>query len=180
MKFEDIEQFTAWGKYSCDVEWNDLEWKLKSYTDNYDLDLDPDFQRGHVWSLDKQIAYVEYILKGGQFSRHIIFNMPGWIKDLEGQMQLVDGKQRLQAVRLFMDNRLPIFGGHYLKDYQPYRGGGRLKVPRSCVFKFYINDLATRKEVLKFYLDLNSGGVVHTPEELDRVRKLLKQKDANA
>jgi hypothetical protein len=173
MKFKDIEQFTSWGAATCDVEWNDLEWKLDSYTTEYDLDLDPDFQRGHVWSPDKQIAYVEYILRGGQFSRHIIFNCAGWMKDFTGRMTLVDGKQRLQAVRLFMRNELPIFGGYYLKDYQ--LGKSKSKVPRSCSFMFYINDLETRKEVLKFYLDLNSGGVVHTPEELGRVRKLLEE-----
>ena len=31
----------------------------------------------------------------------------------------------------------------------------------------------TREERLRFYLRLNSGGVAHTEEELDRVRALL-------
>ncbi len=40
-------------------------------------------------------------------------------------------------------------------------------------FVFCVNDLQTRAEVLQWYLDLNEGGVVHTSEELNRVRAML-------
>ena len=40
-------------------------------------------------------------------------------------------------------------------------------------FVFKINDLATRKEVLQWYLDLNEGGVMHTEEEINKVRIML-------
>lgn len=38
-------------------------------------------------------------------------------------------------------------------------------------------DLSTRAEVLKLYLLLNSGGVVHSTEEIARVRKLLEREE---
>lgn len=173
MKFEDIEQFPGWGKYSADVDWNYLEWQLKRYQEWYVLDLDPDFQRGHVWSREKQIAYVEYIMRGGRYSRDIIFNCIGWEENNPGPLVLIDGKQRLQAVRLFLSDELPVFGGHYLRDFEWDGKGGR--VPQKYMFKFHINNLSTRAEVLKLYLDLNSGGVVHSEEELDRVRDLLRR-----
>lgn len=174
MKFQDIEPLTPWGNYKVDVPWNYLEDTLKKYQTDYNLDLDPDFQRGHVWTPDKQIAYVEYILRGGQFSRHIIFNCPGWMNDFEGQMVLVDGKQRIQAVRKFLSNELPVFNGYRLKDFE-----GNERIPYYYDFTFHINNLRTRAEVLKFYLDLNSGGVIHTEEELNRVRDLLAQEMGN-
>lgn len=37
-----------------------------------------------------------------------------------------------------------------------------------------MNDLDTQAEVLQWYLDINSGGVVHTEAELDKVRWLLE------
>jgi len=40
-------------------------------------------------------------------------------------------------------------------------------------FVFSMNTLRTKAEVLEWYLQLNSGGVVHTEAELKRVRKLL-------
>jgi len=175
MKFTDIEKFSAWSGYSVQIEWNSLEDTLNQYKEYYNLDTNPDFQRGHVWTQDKQIAYVEYILKGGTDCRNIIFNCKGWNDSYVGQMLLVDGKQRLEAVTMFLKNELPVFNGNYLKDFKYSSPKGRRKVPRDYSFMFYIKDLATRKEVLKFYLDLNTGGVVHSNEEIDRVKQLLQK-----
>jgi hypothetical protein len=36
-----------------------------------------------------------------------------------------------------------------------------------------VNDLKTKAEVLQWYLDINSGGVVHTETELEKVKRLL-------
>ena len=42
-------------------------------------------------------------------------------------------------------------------------------------FTWHINDLEDRKAVLQWYLDLNEGGVIHTAEELNKVKKLLDE-----
>jgi hypothetical protein len=42
-------------------------------------------------------------------------------------------------------------------------------------FVIVVNSLATRREVLQWYLDINAGGVVHTEAELQHVRNLLKR-----
>jgi hypothetical protein len=42
-------------------------------------------------------------------------------------------------------------------------------------FHFHINDLRTRAEVLQWYLDLNTGGTVHSDEEIEKVKKLLER-----
>lgn len=172
MEWSEIPMFSVWGKYSCDVTWNDLENQIQNYIKEYNLNLDPDFQRGHVWSEDKRIAYVEYALKGGKHNRYIIFNHPGWFSDFKGEMTLVDGKQRLESVRRFLRDELPIFNGVYRKDFT--REGKKIKrLTSELNFKFYINDLDTREKLLQFYLDLNTGGVVHTDEEISRVKELL-------
>lgn len=41
------------------------------------FELDPDFQRGHVWTDAQRIAYVESIIRGTAPTR-ILFNCPGW------------------------------------------------------------------------------------------------------
>ena len=39
----------------------------------------------------------------------------------------------------------------------------------------HINDLQSEKDVLQWYLEMNSGGTPHTQEELDRVKLLLQK-----
>ena len=166
-KFKDIPEFTSSGNYRVNVGWNYIETWLSCHES---LDLDPDFQRAHVWTEDKQIAYIEFGLRGGKSGRDIYFNQKGWMGKFEGPLVLVDGKQRLEAVRRFIHNEIPAFGT-FFKDFED-------KFPQMRFdFVFHVNDLKTRKEVLQWYIDLNSGGVVHTTEEIEKVKLLLKEEE---
>lgn len=172
LNFQQLEKtFTPMPNYRVNVMWDYLEEHLSHWQDDRDgagkLDLDPDFQRGHVWTPEQQTAYVEYILKGGMSGREIYFNCTGWMKDWRGPFVIVDGKQRLHAAREFMANRVPVFGGHYRKDIE-----GRLSL--NAQFLFNVNDLKTRAEVLKWYLEMNTGGTPHTADEIEKVQSMLK------
>lgn len=178
--FQDIPQFTSWGHYYVDVEWMRIELHLEQFAQSLNVDLDPDFQRAHVWTREQQIAYVEFVLQGGATGRDILWNCSTWHSPAKGSdrdtIVLVDGKQRLQAVREFMANRLPAFGSLY-REF-----GGVLR-PSVARFVWRINDLATRQQVLEWYLSLNAGGTVHAPAEIARVRAMLaaeQQKLSNA
>ncbi|MEG3878968.1 DUF262 domain-containing protein [Microcoleus sp. herbarium7] len=173
MEWDNIVRFSIWGKRTYTVSWNDLEERLTSFEKTNNLNLDPDFHRGHVWSQNQQIKYVEYVLKRGHLSRDIIFNCPGWMEGIEGQMVLLDGKQRLEAARLFMSNELPVFGGVYRNELTR-KGKPMPNFPHPIGFTFHINDLETRAEILQLYLDINAGGVVPSDDELTKVRALLE------
>lgn len=166
MKFTDVPQFIDDGHYRVDVGWTDVEgWLERQF--EIGLDIDPDFQRAHVWDEQKQVAYVEFCLRGGRGSNEIRFNCVGWMNSFEGPFVLVDGKQRLQAVRKFMNNEIRAFGLLY-NEFED-----KLRWHRTN-FSMVVNSLKTRKEVLQWYLDINTGGVVHTKEEIEKVRKLLE------
>lgn len=162
--FKDIPKFMHNGDYRVSQSWKYLENFL---AENPEADLDPDFQRGHVWTPKKQVEYVEFILRGGKSSKDIYFNHPGWMTGYQGQMVLVDGKQRMEAVRAFMRNEIKAFSSFY-SEFTDNLGF-------NTEFIVNINSLQTKEEVLQWYLDLNSGGVVHTDDELDKVRKMLKK-----
>jgi hypothetical protein len=168
-RFRDIKTFPRC-YYRVDVDWNYLEAHIKRQSES-GLNLDPDFQRAHVWTPAQQTAYVEYILRGGTSGRELYFNHPGWMKGWEGEYVIVDGKQRLEAVRQFMRGEVPAFG-YYRHEYadEPDILNAR--------FSWNIASIATRREVLEWYLNFNSGGTVHTDDELNRVRRLLEQEEA--
>ena len=181
MKVNDIPKFINPPHYRVTVAWDYLEEWIADKADTQGLpgslgiDLDPDFQRGHVWTQDKQKAYVEFCLRGGQSSRTLLWNHPNWMGDWKGMLVLVDGKQRLEAVRKFVRNELPIFAGVRLNDFDDPK---RLLRGTYASFEFGVNNLKTRPELLEWYLQLNDGGVVHTPEEIQRVRDLLEAEKA--
>lgn len=166
VRFRDIPMFITQGSYEVNIDIDTICDTMQRYVDQYNLDMNPDFQRGHVWDEEKQIRFVEFMLRGGQSSRVIYFNHPGWMNSFKGDFVLVDGKQRIEAAMRFAKNEIPAFG-HFRKEY--------VDKPSfiHASFRFNVNSLQTRKEVLQWYLDLNTGGVVHSDEEIERVKQLL-------
>ena len=171
MKYDDIPSYIRGDDYAVDMMWSHLENWIDDLKD--ELDLDPDFQRAHVWDDDKRTAYVEHIMRGGRSARDLWFNSKGWPTSQE-PIVIVDGKQRLESVRRFLRNDLRVFhnlqeGGLLLRDFD------ETYVPLTWSFKIHVNNLETRREVLEWYLQMNAGGVVHTQKELDKVRRLLQK-----
>jgi hypothetical protein len=167
-RFEDIPPLTSWGGYGVDVIWPTLERTLAEIGGPNGLDLDPDFQRGHVWTQAQQVAFVEFQLRGGRSGTDILFNQPNFSGGgRKGEpVRIVDGKQRLEAVRSFLANRIPAFGTFH----RDYRDVLTMTGPK---FRFTVNNLETRSAVLRWYLELNAGGTPHDPAEIVRVRALL-------
>ena len=171
-----IPTFTS-SKYKVTVGWGHLQNWINDNEEDFDgINLDPDFQRGHVWTENQQIAYIEFMLRGGKSSYTLYWNHPDYIEsrqphcNLDGVLVLVDGKQRLTTILKFLKNELKAFG-YYLSEY----GDDAKRILRANRVEMAVNDLQTREELLKWYLDLNDGGVVHSTEEILRVRYLLAQ-----
>lgn len=173
MNFNEIKKLTRMPDMGESLRIDFIESRIKWYEDDYGLDLTPDFQRGHVWTEDQQIAFIEYLLRGGKSGRDIYFNCPGYRggREIAGEMNhmvCVDGLQRLTAVRKFMSGEIQAFGlyrDEFEGNVAPYD------------LLIYVNELKTRKEVLQWYLEMNSSGTVHSKEELDRVRDLLDREN---
>lgn len=168
MKLSNVPKFPS-TNYEVTVPWSDLEWHLdrKDRAASTPIILEPDYQRGHVWSDAQRSAYVEYALMGGESSMVITTNCPGWMQDFRGPYEVVDGLQRVTAARKFLKNEVTAFG-LYLSQFEDDLN---LNFP---AFRWRVLSLPTRKEVLKLYLLLNAGGVVHSPAEIERVRALLE------
>jgi len=164
--FDDIPKFPR-PSYEVDVSWRYIERQIERMGEGPGgLDLDPDFQRAHVWTQNQQREFVEYQLMGGEVSRDITFNGPDFRRGGKAPVVLLDGKQRLEAVRSFLRNELTVFG-QTCKDF------GRLPW-MDYRFRFVVCELQSREEVLSLYLKINAGGTPHSSEELTRVRRMLE------
>jgi len=126
----------------------------------------PDFQRGHVWTEDQQTRFVEFVLKGGD-AGVILLNHPGWQTDYKGDFTLVDGLQRLTALRRFLRGEIRAYG-LFVHEFE-----GAL--PSNLSVKVEIHTIKERKALLQWYVGLNEGGTVHSQEEILRVKELITQ-----
>src|SRR3954454_15232232 len=73
------------------------------------LDLQPDFQRGDVWSVAKQQRLVDTILRRWHVPPlHVI-------RAGKNFQEVLDGQQRLSAILAFLDDLIPIDG-----EIEPY------------------------------------------------------------
>ena len=178
MKFKDIPKQFRQGNWECSYGFKSLVRyinELKEDVDGmgYKLQMNPDFQRGHVWTEEQQSRYIEAVLSNGaRQARTIYLNCPDWSrinkKDYH-EFVCMDGLQRYTAIEKFYNNQIKAYG-HYLNEYED-----KDILLREHFFKLNINDLDNRKDVLKWYLQINDGGTPHTKEEIERVKKLYKE-----
>lgn len=180
MRFEEIPKYIKAGTYRVDVAFMHLEDYFQHWNESWGIELEPDFQRAHVWTKAQRTAYMEFLIKGGQSSKTLQWNCPSIHHlnrdgDLDNKLVLVDGLQRITAVRMFLDNKVKVFG-HYLKEYDDAESF----LSDICQFRFHmeVNDLNKRADLLLWYLQLNEGGTVHSKSELARVHELYEKEVA--
>ncbi len=171
-KLIDIPQYTLEGRDATDVPLDMLDEFVQRWTETHNWEMVPDFQRGHVWDEERQTAFVEHPPRGGQGSNLIRLNCPGWQRHLNGTLQTVDGLQRLTACIRFVRGEIPAFG-HKIDEYED---PGQLA---GYSLRIQVNDLTARADVLRWYLEINSGGIVHTEAELRRVQALLAEESSD-
>lgn len=171
-QFRDIPQLTQRGNYEVDYQLDYLVREIERMVQEEGLQLNPDFQRGHVWTEEQQIAYIQFLLQGGQSGRTLYLNCPSWHFPVkEGSYDdfvCVDGLQRYTAIKRFITNEIPVFGSYYREFTDS------LRISRNTI-RVNINDLKSKKQVLQWYLEMNGGGTPHSSEELDRVRGLWEK-----
>ena len=179
-RFQDIPPFIEDGNYEVDFDPRGLVRFIRERVEEDGLQLEPDFQRGRVWTEDQQIAYVEFFLRGGKTGRVIYLNQPSWMGG--GRLRLVngyddfvvvDGLQRITAFTRFIDNEIPVYGSYY----REFTDRAFLK---GLTVRVNVNTLKTKAEVLRWYLQTNTGGTPHTASEIERVKSLLAKEEGKS
>lgn len=146
--------------------------RIENFMEQYGVDLDPDYQRGYVWTQEQQEKFVGALLESPENINPIILN---FTKKNKTVSEVVDGKQRLVAclrwVRCEILARCPcrINVRYDELDEVDMRAIG-MCISLRCKWV-----TLSRPDVMRYYLRLNSGGTVHTAAELERVRNLIPE-----
>lgn len=162
-------------KYECDSDWTFIAKQFKYWEDDYgSLDMNPDFQRGHVWTKEQQLHFIENCLRGVVSSSGFVIQMncPNWDSDkvktdLPKGFQCIDGLQRYTAVQEFLNGNIKPFG--LTVDDLHYSS---FMIKTSYRFRVAVHTFTKKKDLLDHYLAINTGGTPHSAAEIERVKAM--------
>ncbi len=136
------------------------------------------YQRPLVWSLKDKQLLIESIYNNVDCGKILVRNR-GW-KELEELQKgghelawkdIVDGKQRINAIKDFLDNKFPDMYGNYYNDLSDR---AQRRLTNHQLFSYSELPENTKDEdVLKQFLRLNFSGVPQSQEHLEYVKSLL-------
>jgi len=125
----------------------------------------PSWQRPEVWSMDKKVRFIEGIFLGLGCG-YLVVNRYEWLdggRPAPMSGWLIDGQQRVAAIRDFINDEVAIFDGSRFSDIDQRTIRRRFWY---ASFPHFELDYTDNEAILQDLYDrLNFGGVAHTPED---------------
>jgi hypothetical protein len=134
---------------------------------HFGVDTSPDYQRGNVWTDEDKVLLIDSIFKNVDIGKFVFIHLGyGERKGYE----ILDGKQRLNALVEFFENRFP-YKGKYFYD---------LSWSDQSHFEGYPISYAemrnlTQKQKYAYFLKLNVAGHAQDPEHIKFVQELYER-----
>jgi len=164
--------------YSIDeIKIKHLNWNPFIYTNDGKKQY---YQRAFVWSLENKQTLIESIYQNVDLGKILIrkrsFDELRTLKE-KGETDLafndiVDGKQRLNTIKLFMEGEFPDLNGNYYSDLS-FKAQNNFKKHQLLSYS-EMNENTKDEYVIKQFLRLNFTGVPQSKEHIEYVKSLTK------
>ena len=151
--------------------------------DMFKMDMDdsqfkiivPEFQRDLVWEPEQKVRWIESMISG--YPLPSLFMNTFWEKPLdydgcpdEHHVIVIDGQQRLNAVKEFIQDKFPVQGCYYSEQALPFKR--RFRYGICCTI--YWTQFKTMRESIELYLGLLRNGKPHSGDDIQRAQDQLK------
>ena len=137
---------------------------------HFGLDMNPEYQRGNVWSMDDKLKLLSSIFQNVDIGKFAFVHLP--FKHHSPSYEVLDGKQRIIALTEFYECRYK-FNGKYFKDLN-YRDQGQIERHPISVADLRDEQVKLSDKYL-YFLRLNTGGKVQDPKHMKYVEELYKK-----
>jgi hypothetical protein len=152
----------------------DLSSLINMYFGKYGIDLEPEYQRGNVWTHEQKVDLINSIFHNVDIGKFAVIKRP-WGPDGSKPLtpklyEMLDGKQRLTAIIEYYTGHFT-YKGMYYDDLHPRD---------KHHFKYYSVSEAdteplTNKQKYLYFLKLNTTGTPVDPAHMAKVAKLLEE-----
>jgi hypothetical protein len=126
----------------------------------------PSYQRDYKWSDEQNEALIDSLFKNIEIGKFVFVQLP-WKHESYGY-EVLDGKQRMNALLGFYLNKFP-YNGVYYKDLSP--NDKRILEARQCMIAT-MPENTTLEEKIEAFIRLNTAGTVMSQEDIDKALNL--------
>lgn len=136
--------------------------------------FDTDYQREYVWTEKEQQGFFKNLLSGYPIGHVSLSEMP-YSDDYEYVYEVVDGKQRLTTIKMFLNNEIPIIIENKKYFYADLSKQEQRKFKSHLVPAIILIDSKNKKEKIQFFYDINFSGVQQSEEHKHKIEELLNK-----
>lgn len=131
------------------------------------IELDPDYQRDLVWTIEDKTQLIESIFNYVDIGKFVFFRRNFQVADK--LYEIIDGKQRLSTLIEFYEDRFK-YKGKLFSELNPSDQRHITNYPASVAFLERVD----KNVILNTFVRLNTGGRPQDPTHLEKVKKMIK------
>lgn len=156
-----------------DIRLNFSNWTLESLIHTayfFGIKMNPDYQRDFVWDAADKEYLLDSVFKGIDIGKFVLVHRSDadWKRD-GYSYEILDGKQRLNTLMEFYEDRITYQG----KTYSQLSGTDKYTFKNLNISVGEIRN-ATQKDILLAFLKFNRGGRVMDKTQIEKVEKMLE------
>jgi len=142
---------------------------ISSYVISFGVDFNPSYQRELVWDLADEQKLIESIFNRVDIGKFVFIHL-GYHSDI--MYEILDGKQRLTALYRFYTDQFTYKGYYYSElPWSLKCIFGDISVAVACTHKEKLKE----KDILNYFLKLNTSGKPMATEHLDKIEKRFNE-----
>ncbi|MEG0097845.1 MAG: DUF262 domain-containing protein [Citrobacter sp.] len=139
------------------------------------LNFGAEYQREYVWGEEEQQTFLRVLISGFPIGSVALAKAPDWDVSDGPYIEVVDGKQRLTTLKMFINNEIPIVIGDEEIFWSEFSRAEQLSFGRPTLTAVILDD-ATTKDRIEYFIAVNFTGVPQSEEHRKKVLKLQERR----
>lgn len=138
------------------------------------LNFGAEYQRDYVWGHEEQQTFLRVLVSGFPVGSVALAKAPDWAEAEGSYIEVVDGKQRLTTLSLFINDEIPIVLNGEGIYWSEFTRAEQLAFGRPTLSAVILDD-ANERDRIAYFVAVNFTGVPQSEEHRQQVLKLQER-----